>query len=49
MSEGIHTLQEFMMQTKGIIYVLAAAYLIGFTAFWCFLHARDKKNDEPGD
>ncbi len=38
MSEGIHTLQEFMLQTKGIVYLLAIAYLIGFSWFWRCLH-----------
>jgi hypothetical protein len=37
MSEGIHTLQEFMTQTKGLIYLLAIGYLVGFVAFWRFL------------
>jgi hypothetical protein len=42
MSDGIHTLQQFMFHTKGIIYILAIGFLIGFTAFWKFL----TKNDE---
>jgi hypothetical protein len=40
MSEGIHTLQEFMFQTKGIIYILGVGFLIGFFSFLKFLHAR---------
>ena len=42
MSEGIHTLQEFMFQTKGIVYFLAIAYLIGFTWYWRFLNSKNK-------
>jgi hypothetical protein len=45
MGDGIHTLQEFMRQTKGILYLLAIAYFVGFISFWKFLHGRDKKED----
>ena len=45
MSEGINTLQEFMRQTKGILYLLAIAYFVGFVSFWKFLHGRKKKGD----
>ena len=47
MSESIHTLQEFMRQTKGIIYLLAIAYLVGFVCFWKFMFARDKDKSTP--
>ncbi len=43
--EGIHTLQEFMFQTKGIIYILAVGYLLGFVWFWRFLKM-DKKREQ---
>ena len=42
MTDSIHTLQEFMFQTKGIIYILAIGFLIGFTWFWRFLHKYDR-------
>jgi len=45
MGEGIHTLQEFMRETKGVLYLLAIAYFVGFVSFWKFLHARDKEDD----
>ena len=45
MSESIHTLQEFMFQTKGILYLLAVGYLVGFVYFWKFLHGRKEKED----
>ena len=45
MGEGIQTLQEFMKHTKGILYLLAIAYFVGFVAFWKFLHGREKKED----
>jgi hypothetical protein len=34
-------LQEFMAHTKGVIYVLIIAILLGFTAFWGFLSGND--------
>jgi hypothetical protein len=45
MSEGIHTLQEFMLQTKGMLYILAVCYLVGFVYFWKFLNKSNKKRD----
>lgn len=42
----IHTLQEFVFQTKGIIYLLIIGYLIGFPLFWKFVFAREKKEEE---
>ncbi len=45
MGEHIHTLHEFMLQTKGILYLLAIGYFVGFVWFWKFLHDRDKKED----
>ncbi len=46
MSDTIHTLQEFMLQTKGILYLLAVAYLIGFVYFWKFLNRSRGGGDE---
>ena len=45
MSDTIHTLQEFMTHTKGIVYILMVCYLIGFTWFWRFLHNREPKDN----
>jgi hypothetical protein len=39
--ETIHTLQEFMLHTKNIIYPLIVAALILMLAFWGFLTGRD--------
>jgi hypothetical protein len=44
-SEHIHTLQEFMLQTKGILYLLAICYFVGFIWFWKFLHGRNRNDD----
>jgi len=48
MSETIHTLQEFMFQTKGIIYILGVSFLIGFTWFWGFLN-RGRQNEDDDE
>jgi hypothetical protein len=37
MLDGINTLQEFMLRTKGVVYLLAIAYFFGFVMFWRFL------------
>jgi hypothetical protein len=37
MEEMIHTLQEFMVYTKGITYILMVLALLGITGFWLFL------------
>ena len=39
--ETIHTLQEFMLHTKNITYVLIVAALVGIAGFWRFLTDRD--------
>jgi hypothetical protein len=38
----IHTLHDFFSHTKGIIYILIIAILIGMTAFWKFLTGGDE-------
>jgi len=40
--ETIHTLQEFMLHTKNIIYILMVLALLGMPAFWRFLNGRDE-------
>ncbi len=39
--ESIHTLQEFMLQTKNIIYILIVMALVAMPMFWVFLTGRD--------
>jgi hypothetical protein len=46
MGEGIHTLQEFMVRTKGILYLLAVSYLLSFIWFWRFLNGGRKKEGD---
>ncbi len=49
MDGTIHTLQEFMMRTKGIVYILAIGFLIGFTTFWHFLFGREPREEKLED
>jgi hypothetical protein len=41
--DTINTLQEFMLHTKNIIYILIVLALAAFPAFWRFLNSRDKE------
>jgi hypothetical protein len=38
----VNTLQEFMKQTKGIVYVLIVAYLVMFPLWWKFLNRNNR-------
>lgn len=38
----IVTLQQFMLHTKNIIYILMVLGLVAFPAFWYFLTDRDE-------
>ena len=40
--EAIDTLQEFMLYTKSVIYILIVMALLAWPAFWVFLNARDE-------
>ncbi len=41
--DGIYyTLQDFMLHTKSVTYIVMAAALCGFVMFWNFLTGRDK-------
>ncbi len=40
--ETIHTLQEFMLHTKNIIYIIMVLALLLMPAFWRFLNGRQK-------
>ena len=39
--DGIHTLQEFMLHTKNIIYVIVVLILLAMPAIWRFLSGND--------
>jgi hypothetical protein len=40
--ESIHTLQEFMLQTKNVVYILIVMALVAMPLFWIFLTGRDE-------
>ena len=41
MESTIHTLQDYMLQTENITYIIIVAALIGITFFYRFLTDRD--------
>ncbi|MFZ1983811.1 MAG: hypothetical protein WAU91_05310 [Desulfatitalea sp.] len=41
--DTINTLQEFMLHTKNVIYVLIVMALAALVAFWRFLNGRDNE------
>jgi hypothetical protein len=43
--DDFNTLQEFMLHTKGVLYVLIVITLCGLAGFWAWLTARDKDYD----
>ena len=45
MSEGFYTLHEFMLHTKGVLYLLGVGFLVSYVLFWGFAHDRDKNED----
>jgi hypothetical protein len=40
--DAIHTLQEFMVHTENVTYILIVIALIAITAFWHFLTEKDE-------
>ncbi|MDP8240131.1 MAG: hypothetical protein P9X24_13665 [Candidatus Hatepunaea meridiana] len=45
MTDTIHTLQEFMTHTKGILYIFAVCYLILFASFFKFINANERDEE----
>lgn len=43
--ETIHTMQEFMLHTKNIIYILIVMILVAMPLFWKFLSDSDRDDD----
>ena len=41
MEQAFYTLQDFMVHTKAVIYVLMGLWLVGVVGFWRFLTGRD--------
>ncbi|MBF0377836.1 MAG: hypothetical protein HQK72_10185 [Desulfamplus sp.] len=44
MEHIFYTLQDFMVHTKGITYLIMGGLLVGLPLFWLFLTGRDEKN-----
>ena len=40
MEQAFYTLQDFMVHTKAVIYVLMGLSLVGIVGFWFFLTGR---------
>lgn len=40
------TNQDFMSFTKGIEYIIAATFLVGFVVFWLFIDRGEEENNE---
>ena len=45
MENTIHNLQDYMLHTESITYIIIVAALIGITFFYRFLTDRDDEND----
>ena len=45
MEETIHTLQDYMLQTESITYILIVGALVGITFFYRFLTERDDDDE----
>lgn len=43
MDRVFYTLQDFMLHSKSITYILIGGILIGLMLFWIFLAGRDEK------
>jgi len=41
MEQVFYTLQDFMVHTKAVVYVLMGLWLIAVVGFWSFLTGRD--------
>ncbi len=40
----IYTLQDFMLHTKSVTYIIMVGILIGMPAFWLYLTGRDEED-----
>lgn len=43
MEGAFYTLQEFMIHTKGVVYIIIVAALLAFAGFWRFLSGNDEE------
>ena len=42
MEHAFYTLQDFMVHTKAVVYVVMGLWLVGVIGFWRFLTGRDE-------
>ncbi|ACV68165.1 sulfate respiration complex protein HmcD [Desulfohalobium retbaense] len=42
METMFHTLHQFMLSTKSVVYLLMGGTLVGLLGFWFFLTGRDE-------
>jgi hypothetical protein len=45
MDDIIYTLQDFMLHTESVTYIIMGISLIGVAGFWLFLNQTDKDED----
>lgn len=45
MDNTFYSLQEFMLHTKGVVYILMGAMILGILGFWLYLTGRDEDKD----
>ncbi|MEE4357799.1 MAG: hypothetical protein V2I97_15135 [Desulfococcaceae bacterium] len=49
MHDVIYTLQDFMLHTKNITYILMGVGLVAYVAFWNFLTGKDDDHEAAGE
>lgn len=42
MEQAFYTLQDFMVHTKAVVYVVMGLSLLGILGFWLFLTGKDQ-------
>ena len=45
MENTFYTLQDFMLHTKGVAYLLMGAVVLGMLGFWLYLSGRDEDKE----
>jgi Tfp pilus assembly protein PilO len=45
MENTFYSLQEFMLHTKGVVYILMGVMILGILGFWLYLNGRDEDRD----
>ncbi|HVP78164.1 MAG TPA: hypothetical protein VMV04_09720 [Thermodesulfobacteriota bacterium] len=45
MENTFYSLQEFMLHTKSLVYILMGGMILGILGFWLYLTGRDEDKD----